>query len=131
MADNASRQDQRITQLEADVQQLKRAMRTLIDQVYTPADTTAAAPKEAPAEHHSMPVDLAAELTKRSLIYTEAELQHITKIIGQYRLSAKEILDTLNKIATANQHATIRNLPAYCNNTFKYEHADKQRTGAA
>lgn len=129
MADNATKQDQRITQLETDVQQLKRAMRTLLDQVYTQP-----APKEAQADHTdriNLPVDLGAELTKRSLVYTDSELQHINKIIGQYRLSAKEILETLNKIATANQHATIRNLPAYCNNTFKYEHADKQKAGTA
>ena len=52
---------------------------------------------------------------------------HITNIMGQYELSTKEILETLDKIATANRRTPIRNLPAYCNSTFRFEHADRAR----
>lgn len=114
--------EQRVESLEQEVQTLAKALRLFTQ------DPSRKAHDITPAAHtHSVPVDLSAELTKRHIEHTQADVQHITKIMGQYELSAKEILETLDKIATANRRTPIRNLPAYCNNTFRYEHADRAR----
>lgn len=114
--------EQRVASLEQEVQTLAKALRMAAQ------DPSRKAQDITPtAGTHSVPVDLSAELTKRHIEHTQADVLHITKIMGQYELSAKEILDTLNKIAIANQRTPIRNLPAYCNNTFRYEHADRAR----
>jgi len=112
--------EQRVVVLEQEVQALAKALRMFTDpgKQAQPQPTTA----------HHLPVDLSAELTKRGIAHTHADVLHITKIMDQYTLSTKDIVQTLDKIATANNRNPIRNLPAYCNNTFRYEHADKARS---
>ena len=117
--------DQAYTALEQRVATLEQVVETLTKAMRMRTDPVKQDQPKAQTPAHNMPVDLSVELTKRGIEHTDQDVQHIAKILSHYKLSTADIVRTLDKIATANNRNPIRNLPAYCNNTFRYEHADK------
>lgn len=123
--------EERVERLEGMVAYLTTALRVkeILPKDNTPLAYMVEDPKPAKdkPKQTARGLDLSAELTKRHIPHNADDIERIGVILLQYTLNEAEILQTLDKVAIVNNHETIRNLPAYIYNTFKFEHAKARK----
>lgn len=122
--------EERVQALEGMVAYLTQALRTkdILPKTSTPLEYMVdPQPAKDKPKQKARGLDLSAELTKRHITHNADDIERIGVIISQYTVNEAEILQTLDKVAIVNSHDTIRNLPAYVYNTFKFEHAKARK----